>query len=203
MNNGSYGIEGNALNFFPSILDASVFTSFPHCDVLLRAGEKFFVSATLYTMLYEKYDRETIYNTLRYFVGHPLEDLPWEKLELQPYLKPYRFKEKYVEEIYPYYKKSLLPSEVKDIILDEYSFLKEHSSILMATKRFARHLHRWGIVLVDATNKRYDRKHRLFKKIRGARWLAAVLLSAAARAAHPLLSPILATIGTVLIVFDP
>lgn len=206
MHEETYGIKGSTSKLLPTMLDASVLSSFRHCEVLLQAHEKFFVSATLYAMLYEKYGKRKVSDTLRYFVGRSLEYLPSEKLELRPYLEPYAFKKEYVEEIYPYYEKSLLPSEVKHMILDEYSFLMEHSSILMSTKRFARHLHRWGIVLVDATNKIYDRKHRLFKKIRGPRWLGGILLSAAGISklfTTPVLGFILATGGMTLILFDP
>lgn len=198
MHEEAYEIKGNTSKLLPTILDASVLSSFRHCEVLLQAHEKFFVSATLYAMLYEEYDRRKVFDTLRYFVWRPLEYLP--------YLEPYAFKKEYIEEIYPYYEKSLLPSGVKHIILDEYYFLKEHSSILMSTKRFARHLHRWGIVLVDATNKIYDRKHRLFKKIRGPRWLGGILLSAAGVArlsTMPVLGLILGAGGIILILFDP
>lgn len=170
--------EGNALELSPSILDASVFSSYHHCETLLSARKQFFVSETLYTILYKEYKREKVFDILRYFVWRPLEYLPMENLDLQPYLKRYRFNEKYIEEVYPYYKKSLLPQEVKKIILDEYSFLKEHSSILMASKRIARHLHKWGIILVDATNKFYDRKQSFFHNIRGVRWLIGFSLAA-------------------------
>ena len=118
----------------------------------------------------------------------------------------YRFKEEFVEELYPYFEQSLLPSEVKHTILDEYSFLREHSSILMSTARFAKRLHRWGIPLVDGMNKYYDRKHALFEKIRGPRWIGGVLLSAAGLAALssiPIVGVILGTGGTILILFDP
>jgi hypothetical protein len=128
--NKSYGIGENASKLLPSILDASVFSSVDHCDKLLQARENFFVSDTLYTMLYREYDKIKVFDTLRYFVFPPPGYLPLEKLDLQSYLEPYKFKEEYVKEIYPYYEKSLLPSEVKQIILDEYSFLKEYSSVV-------------------------------------------------------------------------
>jgi len=88
-----------------------------------------------------------------------------EKLDLQSRLKPYIYKKEYVEEIFPQYMKSLLTPEAKRIILDEFSFLKEHSSILMSTKKLASHLHRWGVVLIDASNKVFDRKESLFERI--------------------------------------
>ena len=92
------------------------------------------------------------------------------------------------------------------MILDEYSFLKEHSSILMSTKRFARYLHRWAIVLIDASNKIYDKKHRLFERIRGPRWFGGILLSAAGVArlsTIPAIDLIFGAGGIALILFDP
>lgn len=196
----------NIFELSPSILDVSVFTSWSHCDVLLQAHTKFSVSATLYTVLYEEYDRRRVFDTLGYFVWRPLSYLPLEKLDLRPYLEPYRFKGEYIEEIYPHYKKSLLPMEVKQIILDEYSFLREHSSTLMYTRRFARHLHKWGVVLLDATNKVYDRKKSFFKEIRGVRWTLGMLLASTGIAKisqEPTMGTILAASGTVLVLFDP
>lgn len=202
----SYGIEKHVSSLRPVILDASVFTSFSHCETLLRAGENFFVSSTLYQMLYEEYDLQMLHNTLRHFAWRPPKYLPAAKLYLQIYMEPYSFKREHVEELYPYLEEILLPPEVNQIILDEYSFLKEHSSILMSTKRFAKHLHRCGIVLIDAVNKSYDQKHRFFAKIRGPRWLLGVLLQVAGLATlsqNPLIGSILAGGGTALIVTDP
>lgn len=206
MNKLSGEIEENVSRLVPSILDASVFSSFPHCQTLLEAGEEFFVSAQLYTLFYKKYDKRKVFDTLRHFVWRPQEYLPSEKLHLQPCLIPYEFKKEYIQEIYPYYQKSLLPLEVKRIILDEYSFLREHSSILMFTKRFSRHLYRWGIILLDATNKVYDRKRFLFGKIRGPRWILGVLLSSTGiktLSEDPVMGAIFAGGGTALILFDP
>ena len=147
MNNESYKTQESEAKLLPSILDASVFTSLSHCEVLLGAREKFFVSKALYTILYEEYDRQKVFNTLSRFVWRPLKYLPSEKIDLHVYLTPYEFKKEYTEEIYPYYQKSRLPVEVKQIILDEYSFLKEHSSIFMSTKRLSKYLHQWGLSL--------------------------------------------------------
>jgi hypothetical protein len=206
MNNESYKIRENEAKLLPSILDASVFTSLSHCEVLLEARKKFFISEALYTILYKEYDREKVFNTLSRFVWQPLKYLPLEKINLQPYLIPYKFKKEYTEEIYPHYQESRLPVEVKQIILDEYSFLKEHSSIFMSTKRFSKYLHQWGVIFMDATNKFYDGKHSFFKKMRGVRWIMGFLLQAAgiARFAEdPRIGTILQASGAVLILLDP
>ncbi len=58
MNEKAYEINENASKLFPSILDASVFSSFSHCEAMLQAQESFFVSATLYSMLYKEYDKK-------------------------------------------------------------------------------------------------------------------------------------------------
>jgi len=90
--------------------------------------------------------------------------------------------------------------------LDEYSFLREHSSMLMPTTRFARRLHQWGIVLLDGTNKFYDRKHSLFERIRGPRWIVGVLLSGsgvAALSSYPIVGTAVGAAGVILILVDP
>jgi hypothetical protein len=165
-------------------------------------------------VLYEQYDRAKVFDTLgrftwRYPVILPPERLdlwpePWS--ELRPYLEPYSFKREYVEDIWDYYEASRLPSEVKRIILDEYSFLKQQSAILLYTTRTARYLHRWGITLLDATNKVYDKKRSLFERIRGARWIIGTLLASAGTkqaSGDPLLDTIAAIGGVVLVLWDP
>lgn len=177
MDKESFKIEVNVPELLPTILDASVLLSRSRCETLIQAREKFHVSATLYNLLYEEYDMRKVFDTLCHFAQHRLKYLPHEKFDVQPLLEPYKFKKEYVEEIYPYYEKSSLPLEVKEIILDEYSFLKEHSSVLMATKRFAGHLYKWGIIILDASNQFYIWKHSKFEKIRGPKWILGVLLA--------------------------
>lgn len=206
MNEHSSEIGGNASELGPSILDASVFSSRSHCETLINAREEFFLSDTLYRLLYRQYDREKVFNTLKQFMFRPWGYLPDEKFEMQPYLTPYKSKMGYVEEVYPYYEKSLLPQEVKDIILDEYSFLKEHSSVLMSTRRLAQHLHRWGIILLDASNKSYDWKHSHLAKVRGPKWIVGILLVSAGAVslpAVPVIGAIIAGGGVTLALFDP
>lgn len=206
MNSEPYKTQKSEVKLSPSILDASVFTSLSHCDVLREAQEKFFVSKALYTILYEEYDREKVFNTLSHFVWRPLKYLPSEKINLQVYLTPYEFKKEYTEEIYPYYQESRLPVEVKQIILDEYSFLKEHSSIFMSTKRLSKYLHQWGVIFIDATNKFYDEKHSFFDKVRGVRWIMGFLLGATGIvrfAQEPMIGTMLQASGAALILLDP
>jgi len=199
-------IAGNIFELSPTILDASVFCSYSHCELLLQTRTKFFISASLYNLLYEEYDKARVFNTLGQFVWRRLSYLPSEKLELRPYLEPYEFKRQYVNEIYRHYETSKLPLEVKQIILDQYSFLKEHSSMLLYTRRTAKHLHGWGITLLDATNKCYDRKRSFFWSIRGVRWILGTLLASggiAQLSGNPLVDTIAAVGGIVLVLFDP
>ena len=166
----------------PIMIDASVFTSEKHCQALLGTKEQFQVSRTLYDLMLGEKRFESVSDPLLYtldrFSWKRLEYIPTEIMNLRTRIEPYKYKEKYVKEIYPSYEKSILPWEVKDIILDEFSFLKEHSSILMSTKKFVRQLHRWGIVLIDASNKVFDQKKDLFERIRGVRWLMGLATSA-------------------------
>lgn len=135
-------MKRKVLKFSPSIIDPSIFVSYDHCMVLLQSQPEWYISATLHEMLYKNYERTKIFSTLQYFVEGPLAYLPLEKLNLSGKLFPYQYKEKYIKEIHSEYLKSELPEEVKLILLDQYSFLKEHSSILMITKKFAEYLYK-------------------------------------------------------------
>jgi hypothetical protein len=124
---------------------------------------------------------EDIYKVLNHFrpTSRWHEPLPEVRLseQFKSKLRPYRYKRGLVEDVYPKYSESYLPQVVKGIILDEWSFLKDRSSLIMSSKKFAQHMRRWGVATVDAANQVYDFKHELLLPTRGPRFLLGVLVA--------------------------
>jgi len=167
------------------ILDASIFTSYHHCDKILRMREKFFVSETLYDILFEdKYKHNKEY-VVKYFGPRGVRGLPNIKYDLKSMLVKYTYKKEYVEDIMTNIKEFKVPEEVKNIILDQYSFLKEHSISLMSTRKFAKLLYKLGIPIVDALNKGVDWKRKKLEPIRGLRWIIGLLIAFGTAVASP------------------
>jgi len=108
--------------------------------------------------------------------------LPAEKLfpEMREILQPYDFRREKVNDVYQYYESSALPNFVRKIALDEWSFVKENSSVLIVFNQLASFLHQWGIVIVDATNQAVDLKAQLLHPFHGVRVILGIAVSIAA-----------------------
>jgi len=197
--------------FEPMMLDASVLTDEEYCQAIIKSPKpKFYISSTLYEFLCEKYWRNEVYTILNRF--RPWQErgmpLPAPKLldEFRAKLKPYHYKNELIKDIYDSYRRSVLPEKVKQIILDEWSFLKEESSILMRTSYFRYILHRWGIVIIDASNKVFDLKLRFVYPYRGLKWLLGIAIAISSLSQirnKPKLAIIGAVGGVALALLDP
>lgn len=160
----------------PVIVDASVFASAWHIRTLRNFTGDLFVSEVMYNLLYKEKDYDGFVQTLRYFSSR-WPDYPLEELSnFRKRLRPYERKTEYVSEIEDYLRWVYVPDPVKLTILDEYSFLREHSSLLFRTKRIAYYLKKCSIPFLDASNKFVDDKEKVFHSIRGPRWLLGILI---------------------------
>jgi len=195
-------------HYEPVILDASVFTSIKHCEAILLTRKTFYVSQTLYRMLYED-----IFKTINFIKRHftyfrkkpakyDFQVLAEKLMAMRDFLKPYRYKGSLIEDLSPHFKKVRQPL-VREIVLDEYSFLKERSSVLMRTRRFANYLHRLGVVTLDATNKIYWKKHELLATIRGLKWMVGIILVLKESKIIPLSQEYTMLGGLILLLLDP
>jgi hypothetical protein len=189
------------------MIDPSVLTSAIHIQKLFDIKQKLFVPATLTRAI----EDEKIEEVLRYFVW-PYFRLPKfspEYFELTEKIRPssYKHREENVKEIIPLIERANLPEHVRLILLEEYSFLKEHSALLLRFRRTVQHFRIAGVATLDAANKLKDKKEKIFEQIRGPRWIVAVLLGLGGvdecLTGDPLLGTILAVSGFILTVFDP
>jgi hypothetical protein len=157
------------------ILDASVFSSHKHCNAILKMGDKCYISDALFRILFEDKDIYVRGEILKHFGRRGITQYPHIKYDLRTLLVRYEYKKKYVEDILPLVERLHVHPEIKHIILDQYSFLKEHSIILMATKKFAFILHKCGIPTLDAMNKFCAWKKDKFKHFEGVKWFLGFL----------------------------
>jgi hypothetical protein len=189
------------------MIDPSVLTSAVHIQKLFDIKQKLFVPATLTKAI----EDEKIEEVLRYFVWpyFPLPKFSPEYFELAEKIRPssYKHREENVKEIIPLIERANLPEYIRLILLEEYSFLKEHSALLLRFRRTVQHFRIAGVATLDAANKLKDKKEEIFEQIRGPRWIVAVLLGLGGVGEYvsgdPLLGTILAVSGFILTVFDP
>jgi len=201
------------------MLDASVFSSPEHCEEAFEAyettGQKFRVSAALYKLVYDEVPPSVVVGTLgmfgtsKRFLKHLSDnrDSPFSYLmELKPTLEPYQSNPEYVKELIQYPGWQDLPPIAEKIVFDEYSFLREHSSIVMRTRALAKFLKKRGISVLEKPNDISDIKKLLFRRFRGARWLVGIVVALAAIpniANNPALASIIGLGNYVLVVTDP
>jgi hypothetical protein len=183
--------------------DGSVFSSQEHINALVESGEKYRVSATLFRILFEesKNNRRSALSSLGW------RDLPLEPSErLNKILVPYEHKIEYVSPLLDKIPESQRETQTTSVLLDQYSFLKEHSSLLLRTRRTLRLLRGWGVVTLDLSNRAYDLKHHALQKLRGPRWLLALAVAGAGISqltADPLLAGVSFLGGAFIVVMDP
>jgi hypothetical protein len=183
------------------IIDPSVVTSNIHVRNLLELSDekKLFVPATLYEVIEEEKKAEDI---LRYFVWYPWKaKLSVESLKLIKRAEIYKYKEENIRDISPELDRLNVPFYVRQILLEEYSFLKENSALLLRFQKTLQYFRKIGISTLNLMNKLKDEKVRALYQIRGLQFIVAFLLFGNELLVQdPLLGKILTTI---LVIFDP
>jgi hypothetical protein len=178
------------------IIDPSVVTSDIHVRNLLELSDekKLFVPATLYEVIEEEKKAEDI---LRYFVWCPWKaKLSAESLKLIKRAEIYKYKEENIRDISPELDRLNVPFYVRQILLEEYSFLKENSALLLRFQKTLQYFRKIGISTLNLLNKLIDEKKRALYHIRGLKVIIALLL--------PVQDPLLKEILThILVIFDP
>jgi len=194
----------------PVIIDPSVLTKRWHAEATMAPMRgQFYLSATLHSLLYKNHDPRSLYEVLNYFRPRYrwIEPLPIEKLlpEVIERMKPYKFKEEFVSEIRERVNESHYPPLVREVILDEWSFLRENSSALMASWNFAKIMQDFGVAVLDATNRVLDAKTQIVQPYRGLKWFLAIALAGVAvKYRHRTNWVTVPAVGAlVLAVFDP
>jgi hypothetical protein len=195
------------------MMDPSVLTSEAYVDALrqLYPERRIFVPATLIKAIgnnvVDEVLRYFIWPTTRYYRLTPSYLEKILELQRREYFLRYEYEEEYVREIIGLLERLVLPRYVeryvKDILLEEYSFLKRYSALLLRFKRTIHYFKELGISTLDVTNKVKDQKENIFRIARGLRWIVAVLLSTSEfriLTHEPLWRLIEASI---LVVFDP
>jgi hypothetical protein len=184
------------------IIDPSVITSDIHVRKLLSVKKKLFIPATLFEVIRE---REKVYNILRYFVWSPRQvKLPAESLKLIERAEIYKHKEENIQDVFPKLDRLNIPFYVKKILLEEYSFLKENSTLLLRFQKTLQYFRNMGILTLNLMNKLKDEKEQVFNQIRGPRWVATILLECSAFFEQdPFLRIIREISGFIFVIFDP
>jgi len=169
--------------FLPLMVDPSVLLSADLLKRLKEARYELYLSRTLYKILKER-NEEEISNILRYFYW------PWQRrlikirFELMYQFievtkpKPYEAILECRKEIEPYMEKVDLPHEVREILIEEFLFLREKSSLLLRFGRTLNYFKRAGISIINLANTLKDKKEKIFERIKGLKWLVVVLLVA-------------------------
>ncbi len=188
------------------MVDPSVLTSNEHVYALpiLSRERRMFVPATLVAAIKDN----VVDKVLSYFawptIYYRIFKLSPEYLEIIMRLERYHYKREDVEEIIYPLEKLALPRYVRDILLEEYSFLKRDSALLLRFRRTIQYFKKLGVSTLDVTNKLKDHKENIFRRVRGLRWIVAILLSSGVLK-NLAQEPFLGIIGVsfILIVFDP
>lgn len=202
-------------NLGPLMLDPSIFTSDKHLKELLDSkGHDFtlFIPDTLMRLLKAENDVREVLDVIRYFV-HPLQINRIKISENWRYIikvvKPYEAKKQYVNEISSIIEKELpmLSQRAIQILIEEYSFMREHSSLLLKGKQSIQYLKRLTSYTIDATNRFIEKKQIAFDSYKGVRWVIAVIIEIGAlgniTTGNVFWAALLGTSGVVLLFFDP
>lgn len=161
------------------MLDPSIFLS-REIFLALKRDESIFVSHS-----FSKIDLKLLPEVLNYFSWYKreLKDKQLKEIkELIDTIKPYKANSTYAEEFRKITKGEILfkIKEIEDIIIDEYSFLRENSSLLLRTKKTISYFKRFGIATLDVGNSLIRKKRDLFQRFEiiryGLRIYIAVLL---------------------------
>jgi len=171
------------------ILDPSILFSERHTSSLLHWDRGLYLAPTL-TRVLDSGDQRLVSDVLSAFARFPSEGLvshgPLPKIlkstsfvELrrkcgvyQPSAEALDFARNFV----PSLPDAGLSPETKNIVLEEVAFMRQHSSLIMRTKATIRTMKRYGALVLDASNRIFNDKHELLARIRGPRWMLAVLV---------------------------
>jgi hypothetical protein len=168
--------------FFPLMVDPSVLLSTELLSKLRKAGYKLFLSAELFKILEER-NKKKILDIMSYFcwAQYRIEtkidfESVFRFIEEKANIELYHAKTDFEKEIKPRLEKIHLPAEVQRILVDEYSFLRERSSLLLRYRRTLNYFKRAGLPIIDMANLLKDKKEEIFHRIRGLKWFVALIL---------------------------
>ena len=202
----TYKLESALMDKFKNVmLDPSVFTSYKHLKALQKYPEKLYVPQTFLKILIKEDIREFLAIFLRYPWVYSLkryEYIPRDFIEslYGEKLIEYVPKESYVKEILPFKEKIKVSEDVWKVLLEEYSFLRENSCLLLRFRNTIRYFRQMGISTLDALNNLIDVKEKFFHKIRGPRWIVTIVIETSALMSSNI---ILGALGIILMTFDP
>jgi hypothetical protein len=154
--------------FFPLMVDPSVLLSSEHLSILRKAGYTLFLSRELHNILEER-DKKIILYVLRYFcwpqnkreIKVDFESM-YRFIEEKDKVELYRASTRFKEEMESRLAKIHLPPEVRRILIDEYSFLRERSSLLLRYRKTVTYFKRAGMPIIDMANSLKDEKEEIF-----------------------------------------
>jgi len=197
-------MAGKSLAFYPVMIDPAIVTSPPHVKALLRARFKdpLYVPASLYKMIieYKKYP-EKVNFILSHFTWTKWEKVCEDFFRLE--VRPYEARSEFRKEILSSIEGVPWPSEVKEILIEEYSFLREHSSLLLRLRKTVNLLKKIGLPILDAGNRFYDAKRTLFERFRGIRWLLLTMISLGGLSSDPSVHYVLWLGNFLVVLTDP
>lgn len=190
------------------MLDPTIFTSDNHLQVLMKYPEKLYVPQTFLEILLKK---EKINNFMFNFIRRPWKYNPVSKIWVDLYqegkLIGYTTKKVYMEELLPHKEKIKVSEEVWQVLLEEYSFLRENSCLLLRIRSTMQHFKQMGISILDATNNFRAEKEKVFHKIKGPMWIVAILIETAklmsSIQSNQSAVKILEALRLIMIFFDP
>jgi hypothetical protein len=187
-----------------------------NCEELMECNEVLYFSSPLYEIILNKKTNDFLHlmmalepENYEYWESRPNNlKFPWEEFPWGNRVRKYEFKMSGIEEtILTSFKNSILSEPAKLLTLEQYGFLKENSSVFMRGSAFSRRLHKWGIRVLDSTNKVYDAKGKFFKKYRGAKWIIGVLIGFAAAgtafSSHDDLAKVIGLGDPIFLIMDP
>jgi len=203
----TFNLENALIDKFKNVmLDPSVFTSYKHLKALWEYPGRLYVPQTFLKILIEEEDiRKFLLNFLRYpwfYCLRRYEHIPRDFIESlrREKLIEYAPEERYIKEILPFKEKIKVSEDVWKILLEEYSFLRENSCLLLRFRNTIRYFRKMSIPILDALNNFADIKEKFFHKIRGPRWLVTIIIEASALMTS---NVILGALGIILVIFDP
>jgi hypothetical protein len=143
----------------PFMLDPSVLTSDVHLQAVLKSGLKFKVPSTFLILIDKNPDR--VPEVLRYFIPSNISPILSRYVSVcreRGIVEGYGVNKKRADALsraqrernLPTFASLYLPTEVQQILLEEYSFMKEESSLLSRFREPLQLFRRVGFVIVDA-----------------------------------------------------
>jgi len=200
------------------MLDPTVFTSREHVDVVIDSNRIFYLPSAFYDVIFRRWERfGAVMNDFFWPSGAALVESPLPKSYLERLnrrLKAYDLNRNIISGFEGAFGRLDVTPETKKILLEELSFLKEHSRLLLASRRTFTYLRGAGVTVVDlarGVNRSLYRvqqeKEAIFEKTKGTRWLVGILVQFPALAEYlkndPALAYIISSIGWGLAIFDP